>query len=117
MVLTPSSRSIAALVLAVTVIFGSWSRGGYSLNMLLLQNDARTAAIIGSLVPLAVSALAYALAQSVLTGSPATAAATPGWEHHVAGAARLLAAAGIVLTVLVLLGALVHGESVYNPVF
>jgi uncharacterized membrane protein YeiB len=115
MTLTPVARAIAALTLAVTVILGSWSRGGYALNAILLQNDARISAIIGSLVPLGVGALAYVLARSVLTTAPSVAGDT-GWVGHLAAAARLLAVAAIALTLLVLLAGLVRDGNT-GPLF
>lgn len=117
MVLTPQTRALSALVLAVTVILGSWSRGAYALNMLFLQSDARIAAIVGSLVPFAVAGLALVLAGSVLSAPSTDGEGTAGWEQHVAGAARLLAAAAILLTLLVLLGALVHEDGIYKTIY
>lgn len=117
MVLTPQTRALSALVLAVTVILGSWSRGGYALNMLFLQSDARIAAIVGSLVPFAAAGLALVLAGSVLSAPSTDGEGTAGWEQHVAGAARLLAAAAILLTLLVLLGALVHEDGIYKTIY
>jgi hypothetical protein len=116
MVLTPQARAIAALVLATSVVLGSWSRGSYALNMLLLQNNEAIRTLIGAIVPLAVGGLAYVLASSAARTASDTSATT--WDAHVAGAARMVAAAAIVLTLLLLLGGLVRGDgSGYNPFF
>lgn len=115
MVLTPPARAIAALVLATTVVMGSWSRGSYALVLLFLQNNDRVSALLGALVPLAVGVLAYVLATSASRDQSGTGAAA--WEAHVAGAARVVAAAAVVLTLLVLLGALVRGDSSFGPLY
>ncbi|HET7682374.1 MAG TPA: hypothetical protein VFK34_01750 [Marmoricola sp.] len=112
MTLTPVARAIAALALAVTVILGSWVRTGFSFSQLLGGPDnPELLAVLVTLVPLAVAALAYWLAQSALgAGAPDATETSQAWLLNVGGAARLLAAVAMVMTFLEMLAGVVgHG--------
>ncbi|WP_310962013.1 hypothetical protein [Nocardioides terrisoli] len=113
MVSTQQARGLAALVIAFTVILGSWDRVGVGLAMLLGANG-RAAIMLIAIVPLAACGAASVLAKSARR----SASTTPGtgWDLHLPSAAWLLSGVGAGMTLLWLLGSLVHGSPTFTLV-
>jgi hypothetical protein len=107
-IVTPQARAIAAFTLAVLLVLGDLNRIWFA--FVLVVGDSYPSGHGGQLLSaLAVTAIgvlvtAYALAALKATGGGAT------WDSHLAGAAVLVAAVGVLIIVLRGFGSVVHGS-------
>src|SRR4051794_39818414 len=107
--ITPQARAIAALPLSVLLILGHLNRIWLAFALLLGDSypSGRGGQFLTALVTIAIAVAvgAYALA-AVRVVEPVA-----GWSTHVAGAAVVVAAVGILIAVLLGFGSVVNGST------
>jgi len=107
--ITPQARAIAAFTLAVLLVMGDLNRIWFAFVLLLGDSypSGRGGQLLSALVVIAIALVvtAYAVATLNATGRGAT------WDSHLAGAAVLVAAAGMLIVVLLGFAAVIHGST------
>lgn len=107
--LTPKATAIAGFAFAVFSMLGqgTWSAAVQSLFWGSSFPESQLPSVLGSwaVASLLLAVVGWLLARRTLTDPGAAA----GWEGHLARAAVLVAAAGALLSVLGIVGALLHG--------
>ena len=107
--ITPQARAIAAFTLAVLLVMGELNRIWVAFLLLLGDSypSGRGGLFLSTLVVTAIAFLVTAFAVMALnaTGRGAT------WDAHVAGAAVVVAAVGLLIVVLLGLAAVIHGST------